>query len=269
MNVGPGAMGSASDENLLVVMTHEMLHALGFASYRFDKFMAADGTQFVPVKQTTIGSGAARKSVWLMTSPRVVEAAREFFNCPSLEGLELEEFNENGQPGSHWEERNLGTEIMTPVADYGYGAPLISKMTLALFHDMGIYFPNYAKARDAAYGRGQGCAFVTEPPVQRGDGYSCRALTGASMCAGDTVSYGGCVLSTFADCLPAWSRADPNDCHRGGGSAYRDFQAEPADWLKCGGSAARLQDAADQSVGPDARCFMSDVASRRDNSFST
>jgi leishmanolysin len=170
MNIGPNAMGSSSDANLLVVMTHEMLHALGFASYRFDNFMNPSGQLYVPVKQTTLGSGSKTKRAWLLNSPRVVEAAREYFDCPTLEGLELEDNLEDGKPGSHWDERNLREEIMTPVADYGFGEPRISKMTLAVFHDMGVYFPNYAKARDSAYGKGQGCDFVNQPPSQRGDG---------------------------------------------------------------------------------------------------
>lgn len=102
MNFGPNAGGTSSEENLLVVAAHEMVllscvrwraltccalrqckfHALGFASYRFDNFMRPNGEQYKPVKQVTLGSNGATKTAWLITSPRVVAAAREYFNCP-------------------------------------------------------------------------------------------------------------------------------------------------------------------------------------------
>ena len=39
---------------------------------------------------------------------------RDHFNCQTLVGAELEDFSENGDVGSHWEERVFGSEIMTP-----------------------------------------------------------------------------------------------------------------------------------------------------------
>ena len=65
------------------------------------------GELFDGTTRTRIGSGDKLKDVFMVTTPRVVAAAREFFDCPTLQGVELEEYNEDGKVGSHWDERIL------------------------------------------------------------------------------------------------------------------------------------------------------------------
>lgn len=53
--------------------------------------------------------GAAGKAI---STPRVAETARRYYNCSNITGVELE--NEGGpeSKGSHWERRVLGNEVI-------------------------------------------------------------------------------------------------------------------------------------------------------------
>ena len=83
--------------------------------------------------------------VHFMSTPKVVETGRAFFDCQSLPGVELENQDTScGLLASHWEQRLMQTEVMQPVVN---GGDLhISPMTLALFEDSGWYTADYGKA---------------------------------------------------------------------------------------------------------------------------
>jgi hypothetical protein len=72
-------------------------------------------------------------------SPAVQAAARDYFDCPSLRGAELEDDLNSGSAGRHWEQRIFEGEIMDSVA----GAPsftgkhVLTNITLALLQDTG------------------------------------------------------------------------------------------------------------------------------------
>jgi hypothetical protein len=70
----------------------------------------------------------------MLVTPKVIDAAREHFGCPTLEGLELEDYGGAGTQGSHWERRLMMNEYMTGYSSY---APVKSKLTLALLEDSG------------------------------------------------------------------------------------------------------------------------------------
>jgi len=99
--------------------------------------------------------------------PTVVEEARNFFDCATLPGPELE-----NQPtsecviyGSHWEQRTLNGELMAS-SDDSDGYAFISRITLALLQDSGWYRANMSRAdylvKGVHWGYGQGCAFATK-----------------------------------------------------------------------------------------------------------
>ncbi|VDP44413.1 unnamed protein product [Heligmosomoides polygyrus] len=76
----------------------------------------------------------------MIVTPRVREEARKYFNCPTLEGAEVENQGGPGTTGSHWEKRVLENEAMSGVATQVYA---VSRITLALFEDSGWYQVNY------------------------------------------------------------------------------------------------------------------------------
>ncbi|XP_047305111.1 leishmanolysin-like peptidase isoform X1 [Homo sapiens] len=98
-----------------------------------------------------------RHTVYLLVTPRVVEEARKHFDCPVLEGMELENQGGVGTELNHWEKRLLENEAMTGSHTQNR---VLSRITLALMEDTGWYKANYSMAEKLDWGRGMGCDFV-------------------------------------------------------------------------------------------------------------
>ena len=56
-------------------------------------------------KNWTVHGDAIEKVIQVMVTPRVVQEVRKHFNCPQLEGAELEDQGEDGTAITHWEKR--------------------------------------------------------------------------------------------------------------------------------------------------------------------
>ena len=106
---------------------------------------------------------------FIVKSPKVTKAAREYFNCPSLLGMELENQMPSSSVGaftdSHWKSRLILGELMTPI-NIG-SSHFISPITFALFEDSGWYEVNYEMTTKLVegihWGYKDGCEFVTKP----------------------------------------------------------------------------------------------------------
>ena len=128
-----------------------------------------------------------------MVTPRVLQAARDFFDCPTLNGAELENQIDDGCKfqGSHWEQRIFNNELMS---SYGQSTNRISPITLALFEDSGWYVANYSNADSFQYGMDwgykQGCEFVMEKCINPTTGIS----IGYPVHFANTSSTGACTL---------------------------------------------------------------------------
>ena len=66
-----------------------------------------------------------------MTLPTVLQEVRDFFDCPSLEGAELENQEGNGCSivGSHWEQRVFAGELMSPVSTEALVKTYVSRVS--------------------------------------------------------------------------------------------------------------------------------------------
>eukprot|EP00066_Takifugu_rubripes_P028629 XP_011617895.1 PREDICTED: leishmanolysin-like peptidase [Takifugu rubripes] len=103
------------------------------------------------------GGQMVRHHVHVLVTPRVVEEARRHFNCPILEGMELENQGGTGTELNHWEKRLLENEAMTGSHTQNR---VFSRLTLAIMEDSGWYRANYSLAQRLDWGRRLGCDFV-------------------------------------------------------------------------------------------------------------
>ena len=71
----------------------------------------------------------------MIVTPRVREEVRRHFNCPTLEGAELEDQGGDGTELTHWEKRIFQNEAMTGTVHTAQ--PAYSMITLALMEDSG------------------------------------------------------------------------------------------------------------------------------------
>jgi len=72
----------------------------------------------------------------VITLKEVVDYARNYFGCGSLEGLPLENDGKDGSVNSHWEKLFLPTEYMNPTVE---NPGRISEFTLNLLRGTGWY----------------------------------------------------------------------------------------------------------------------------------
>ncbi|KAK7092948.1 leishmanolysin-like peptidase [Littorina saxatilis] len=174
-------------QQLLSTMKHEILHALGFTAGLYAFYRDADGNPLTDRSPLTgkprnfdgkramyvwsdkvVGEfvrhnwdthkGFISKVVSMIVTPKVKEEVRRHFNCPTLEGAELEDQGIDGTAITHWEKRVFENEAMT--GTYTQNS-VISRITLAMMEDTGWYKADFSKAGDYEWGRGLGCDFVT------------------------------------------------------------------------------------------------------------
>jgi leishmanolysin-like peptidase len=238
---------------------HEIAHAIGFSSDSWAKMRKSDGTprttnhnlesyicangasvseQNIDAPSTnTIASTTKRgKRVHLVVTERVKEVARVYYGCNSIAGAELEDQIGAGCIGSHWEERTMFDELMTPLADNHYAGNRVSKFTLALFEDTGWYKANYSTADALQFGKNAGCDFLNEKcinpstakPLAAPKNTFCSPLENDAngyqkSCTFDLRGIGNCESGTYSANIPSIYQYFPSSPKLGGTIQHVDF----------------------------------------------
>jgi len=218
----------------VATIVHELMHALGFTKDSFDKFVDSKGNvrPQSKVRQSFLERG---HTVYKIVSPNVLSEVRKHFSCQSLNGAELEDDLGAGTALSHWEKRIFGREIMVGVTN-GY-AEVVSRVTLAFFEDSGWYVPDYSKAGELDYGKGEDCAFATGyclkqttgDPINNYEDSFC-AENGKVGCTQDLGAVASCSILQYSSSLPSYDRYFSNS--RWGGTQVADFcpMWSPSSW---------------------------------------
>ena len=124
---------------------HEFAHIFGFLYNNFEPF----------IKSKTING----KTVTLLSSPKVIQAAKRHFNCDSLEGVELEDDGHEYSKYQHWESRIMNGDLMVSLIDRV--DVTISEITLAFLEDLGWYETKTYTGGLFRTGKHRGCSFLT------------------------------------------------------------------------------------------------------------
>ena len=144
-----------NNENYLEsIILHQFTHILGF---RFDLFNNFPGGINNVIKTETENRTNEEKK--FIITPKVISYAKQYFNCDSITGVELE--NEGGYDdydNSHWEARILLGEYMN--SETFTPEQAISGFTLALLEDSGWYKVNNYTGGLMRFGKNQGCDFL-------------------------------------------------------------------------------------------------------------
>ena len=137
------------------ILVHEFTHILGFSHHFFE-------TYFHNIFSRIDKFGVNRT---YLNSPKVLEVAKQYFDCPTIDGVELENQGGSGTAGSHWEARILLGEYMN---GYAYTEEqVISEFTLAVLEDSGYYKPIKYTGGLMRFGKHKGCAFLEEKCVDK------------------------------------------------------------------------------------------------------
>ncbi|XP_072173799.1 leishmanolysin-like peptidase [Diadema setosum] len=178
------ATGLSKTYTLLTTIQHEIIHALGFSAALYAFYRDSNGQPLTPRLATglpefnaTMGlyqwsenvirpvtrtdwdvrTGQMEHTVNMIVTRKVVEEARAHFNCPTLEGVEVENHGGTGTEITHFEKRLLANEAMTGTHTH---ERIFSRLTLAVMEDTGWYVANYDRADPLHWGRNLGCDFV-------------------------------------------------------------------------------------------------------------
>nr|CAH8853212.1 unnamed protein product [Trichobilharzia regenti] len=243
------------------IMIHEIGHALGFTSSSFPFMRDSYGKprtprdrhnkpiytdeygDYIPSDSTIrkirrrwiSAAGNYTKTIGSFVTPKILAAARKYFNCHTLDGVDLEHYNIIGSIGSHWATKVLGTEVMAPRIMIDYA---VSEITLAFFEDSGWYKVNYNAAMNMQYGKNLGCDFATKSCYEYADIQKKKGQKFLPFCDNkrqatcrDAYSYGVCSIWTYPDGVPAEDQFFKNPPYTssysaryfGGDDPHRDF----------------------------------------------
>ncbi|VDO83421.1 unnamed protein product [Schistosoma margrebowiei] len=158
INFCPGKMEIEEPGRTMMLGTaiHEMAHALGFSKSNFPLMRDLNGRPLTPRDPKTgkpplnpqrhdntvrrIGrpwhtaAGSFIKPVLAFVTPTLLAVGRKHYNCPKLDGIEIENEGGEGTAGSHFEKRTVGDETMA--GETGVKS-VLSALTLAFFTDSG------------------------------------------------------------------------------------------------------------------------------------
>lgn len=106
LNLAYGKPKDVNDDKfshmIQTTVAHEITHAVGFNPGLFDRFQTKElKTLGIPniVKDPNTTAG----HYFEVKTPKVLEMAKDHFNCSTMQGLELEQSGEPGSKDAHWE----------------------------------------------------------------------------------------------------------------------------------------------------------------------
>lgn len=138
-------------------------------------FECLDGTRKdvnVP-SENTLRKGQTPSGIeyYEVVTPTVKQIARNHFNCPTMEGIRIENQPTNSEDcfGSHFEERLLWNGLLTALAETAHIRQHLTAFTLGLLEDTGWYKPNYSLSENIGFGLGACCDFVEKDCIEDGE----------------------------------------------------------------------------------------------------
>ncbi len=178
------------------LLLHELIHTLGFSKSLYKYFLDTNGKVMTDHLKTVELLGSERM---VLDVPALTERARNFFGCPTLEGVYLENDGGSASYGSHLERRHF---IMEHMSSGILHTQRISEFSLGLLEATGWFVPDYTFADPYNFGQGKGCGFLKDSCTAssfdyegygmcKGTGSGCGANgRGGGSCVGDSKSDG-------------------------------------------------------------------------------
>uniref|UniRef100_A0A915KAY2 Leishmanolysin-like peptidase n=1 Tax=Romanomermis culicivorax TaxID=13658 RepID=A0A915KAY2_ROMCU len=151
---------------LMHELVHIVLHPLSGCNY-YDA--ASDDVQLdtysIDKRRWVSAVGTYKREVRLVKLPNVLRLVRQHFNCPTLDGVEVdttkdtpEKINHDRLAFAHFEARLFPDSLLSP---YYLEGNVVTKLEIALFVDSGWYVVNESLGRPLTVTRGKGCEFAT------------------------------------------------------------------------------------------------------------
>lgn len=146
--------GRSNREALIAIMVHEALHSLYFSGNTLrSRIVKPDGVRYTE-EETYVQDHRGRTAI---RTPRVMEIAREFYDCEEVRGISMED--RDGEFPGHWESDILDDDVMAPSGN-DISKRKFGELTLALAEDSGWYIGNWDQVGHNALGYKAGCSYI-------------------------------------------------------------------------------------------------------------
>ena len=249
------------------LLMHEIFHVLGFNNSLFPYFydpINGKRKNLDETKKVNVNVNGVKTS--LIVSPKVKEVAAKYFDCNTIDGVELESQGGNASASSHWESRIMLGDLMI---SQSYSDIALSEITLALLEDSGWYKVSYLTGGLMKFGLHAGCDFLNKKCVDNNvtlfSDFFCKTEDSLRCISG---SYRGfCQLGNF-DNIPIEYRYF-DDTTKGGPFTFADycpvingFTLEKTSYYSgsCkSGTKEKVEEEYDLYIGDDAGCFESSL----------
>ena len=88
---------------------------MAFSGNLYSHFMKSFGSKELAGEANVFAKGVMLRgaSRQVIKSPKVLETARKYFGCTTINGVEIENEGGSGSAGAHWERAILHNEQMT------------------------------------------------------------------------------------------------------------------------------------------------------------
>jgi len=238
-----------------------LYRGLGWAAEFHTSFLTSRGVSVVEERTQGCDSAEVCAAGWenrflmVVSTPRLVEKAKDHFGIPTLSFVELENSGGAGVKGTLLEHRLFNGELMTLApyvshaahsAEGGWAFPASgvrpmskSAVSLGYLQDTGWYTPVYEVAEPLLWGYKQGLDFVLRQcnrwpatasnyvcPVSQQNGvFDAATPPDAPMCTADRVHVGTCSITNYPRPLQAPFQyfVRPQEGNLGGPSELADF----------------------------------------------
>ncbi|RNE95089.1 leishmanolysin, partial [Trypanosoma conorhini] len=247
VNFGPRYI--KANQETVRTAAHEIGHVLGFALEEFLKFRMV----------SQVPSGPGKDMAWVVTSPTVKALARKYYNCPTLEGMKLEDARCAGcaaSQGSHWKQLIAKEELMATVGQPGY----YSAFTLAAFADMGgVYRANFSMAEPMRWGNNSGCGLLEKKCLTGGHtdypDMFCKQLWNEKklLCTHDRLSLGYCDLGRHKQPFPPQYQYFEGP-RLGGRNVFMEYCPHVTGRAEYGCTNGKARAIIGSFIGPNSRC---------------
>jgi hypothetical protein len=259
LNVSPTAVMSESD--YYEVIRHEMTHVLAFSPFLYSTYKDENGNvRSNPTKTVS----KTTKTITQITTPKVLQVARDHFGCQSLTGVDLEEYGGAATASAHWEMSQYMNEMMVGSNEYVYQTKYpatFSNLTLALLEDSGWYkIANYKLAMPLIYGRNTGCTMLNSRcenwSLGNRAGYFCSTTDkSVEYCNYEHSMIGSCGIQTLQTPLDTYYRHFPSNQYQYGYGILADYCPLVRGISDCRNSATTRTKNYGEVFGSKSACF--------------
>ena len=193
-------------ESEFVTVLHEMTHIYGLASSAFH-LMYNRETKTLRKPTEYLKTDREGPFPIQATSPKALNWARNHFECPTLQGIPLENSGSKGSAGSHWDQFVLGNELMNPQANFN---TVNSGLNYEFLEDTGHFQVVRSFYEYLAWGDGVGCGIFSGKCED--NPYTCDPKKTHYLCSPDYYSVGICISKGFSEKCYTFHETAYSDC---------------------------------------------------------